>query len=298
MSQPWWNVFGAMMCRVDGAEALGVASFRPAPVSLLDTQENPDADRYIRAGFQILQTVRNASGSNPSVAPQGPEGQGLADYWRQLQDLLDNLGPENVEYLVIENEASLPDETDFSDYPRQYGTMLETAVDAGHSRGVKVANDGTLSILVRSAVYQDFVDKGKLDKAADYALRTHVDTEEAPDQAATCRKWLNQAKASGVDAVNVHMYYLGDSWTVTKTVEWVNLYTGLPVISNELGTYPGSDEAQIVDTGNGIVGSGVRSLVLYAQGGDHSQKLVNLDGTLTAAGEDWAAFIEEEPASP
>jgi len=92
-------------------------------------------------------------------------------------------------------------------------------------------------------------------------------------------------------AVNIHMYSIGDRRAVTQTVDWVRLYTGLPVISNEFGTYPQSDEAQIVDTGEGIVSSGLDGLVLYTLGGSGGEPLVNLDGSLTAAGQAWADFI-------
>lgn len=218
-------------------------------------------------------------------------GQGWAAYQAKIADSIVGLGPANMAWIVVENEATLLNQTLFSDDPSRYGQMIARAKAAAAPYGVKVTNDGMLAMVVKGGVYMDLVATKGQAVADQFSTDAGVNPGTANANAIKCRAWLDQVVSGGADAANIHMYGYRTSLAVKQAMDWVGRYTGLPVVCNEFGQLPGSTPATVDLMFDGLKAAAPGFVVLYAQGGNLSDTLKNTDGSLNALGQEWAIRI-------
>jgi hypothetical protein len=141
-ASPPGNPFGGMLpprlmtseAGVDVARSLGVRYIRPDAVLTASPDARcPACDRFRRAGFDLVLTLRHTS--DPRV-PSRPPGD-LVSYRRTVGEVVARYRPALV---VVENEESSA--VFSSGDPEEYGTQLRVACSAAHAQGVPCANGG------------------------------------------------------------------------------------------------------------------------------------------------------------
>ncbi len=144
------------------AKALGVVYLRPSAIFLDEWNGTcPECDIALRAGLQLVLTVRN-NGRGQATSPPSD----LATYQRTLGQVLDTYRPV---VLVVENEENSA--LFYTGTPEEYAAELKAACQVAHAKGIPCTNGGLVSALVALLVYDHYLSSGDSAAAQDFAAR-------------------------------------------------------------------------------------------------------------------------------
>jgi hypothetical protein len=206
----------------------------------------------LAAGMRLVVTVTNHDAGPARTPSHPPASSAERDRFRaRLGTLLDALPRGTV--VMVENEEVAP--KFWSGSMRDYRTELDAVVEAAHRRGLAVTDGGITNEPLKLMVWQDLVDRGKRDRARQFADRAFAlpaeawirrdlgrvpfgglsrsRAQEAWDRA---RQVIPMLAASDVDAVDFH-WYTDDDTVLRDAVEYLRRATGKPVVTTEIGQY-------------------------------------------------------------
>lgn len=199
---------------------------------------------FLDRGMKIILTARyNGTNGTPSTPPLS-----LSLYQTQLAAILDSIDPE---VLVVENEetASLY----YQGSAKKYGAQLEAACRVAHERSIPCANGGLPNPTVIAMTYLDLLDRGKADAADSYLKGVVLDQDEydfysrpvnepkVRRQADEGERYASRYAGAGADFINFH-WYRESPKAFKKSVNYLERFTDLPAMSNEMGQYNNSRE--------------------------------------------------------
>ena len=271
---------------------LGVVFVRPAAAFVEQWDGRcPECDAALAAGAKLVLTVRN-SGRESTRPPSD-----LEKYKRVVAEIIDAYSPA---LLVVENEESSA--TFYAGTPDQYAAQLEAACEISHKKGVSCTNGGLVSTLVALLVYDNYLQKGEVARAEDFAsrgieqdLRRQLGSERAQQQIRKGKALLEAYRLSNADFINFH-WYVADTKALEEAVEYLRSETGKPVITNEVGQL-NDDPNQTTQVLAKIVELELPIAVWFGLDGPRARGLVNLDGSLRPTGEAFGRFVHDRFAS-
>jgi hypothetical protein len=139
---------------------------------------------------------------------------------------------------VIENEES--NLLYYSGTAQEYIKQLSAAIPVMHAYGIKVANGGITSTGLNYLVYQDFINRGKVDSAKDFQQRTHlaVNNAQTLNRGAFIDALLQAYTKMDLDYVNFHWKGTSpDIQALNAVINYLKKRTGKTIINNELGQF-------------------------------------------------------------
>jgi len=273
---------------IEVAKALGAVYFRPSAIFLDEWNGTcPECDIALKAGLQLVLTVRN----NGRRQPTSPPGD-LAAYQRTLSQVLDTYRPA---VLVVENEENSA--LFYSGTPEEYAAELKAACQAAHEKGIPCTNGGLVSTLVALLVYDHYLESGRTAAAQDFAARAFTAEEQrqlnspkAQEQIRKGQALLASYRAAGADYVNFH-WYIADTRALEEAVAYLSAQTGLPLLTNEIGQH-NDDPNQTTAVMGKVVELGLPIAVWFSVDAPKARGLVNMDGSLRPTGEAFQRFVE------
>ena len=298
--------FGVMISKSDGmnippekqaqiAKALGVNYTRARIDIKTWNGSNSNYDAYTNAGLKVLLNVnygipRNAMGNNSPI----PFPTDMAEYSNSINSILNKYKPE---VLVVENEEDNPLYHTGSAF--DYLTMLKTAIDIAHKRGIKVTNGGITVREVCLVVYDDLVQKGKekearefIESAAPPALLQRLNKINNPmvqRQIEFGRDILAAYKTLNLDYVNFHWYepvrargkgaqdVQFDPKVLAFVANYLKTATGKPVMTNEFGVLNASPEL-VKNVLQVVKDADIKYAIFYSADGEGEGKAIALQG--------------------
>lgn len=282
--------------RVALARELGVEYLRSSAVFVESWDGNcPECPTVRDAGLEFVLTIRN---SEAVMQPASPPAD-LDAYGRSVRRILDRYRPALV---VVENEENTPNF--YTGTAEEYGGQLRTACEVAHAVDTQCANGGLLSGSVTWFVYQQYLDKGELEKATSFAQRAfepwqmnRLRSPEGPEwiqaRAREVGEFLATYGPAGADFVNFH-WYVSDPEALSEAASYLREATGLPAISNEIGQRnldPGTTTSMLA----GVRNLGLPYAVWFAIDATLARALVEPDGTLRETGEAFRSFLTDSP---
>ncbi|TXF09887.1 hypothetical protein [Pelomicrobium methylotrophicum] len=268
------------------AKALGAVYFRPASI-FLDQWNGTcaECDIALKAGLKLVLTVRN-SGPLPTAPPRD-----LGAYQRALGQVLDKYRPA---VLAVENEENSA--LFYTGTPEEYAAQLKAACQVAHQKGIPCTNGGLVSALVALLVYDHYLQAGQLAKAEDFAARAFTAKVQAQLQSAQAQEQIRKGKAllsayraAGADYVNFH-WYIADPRALGEAAAFLQVQTGLPVITNEIGQSTDDPEQTTTVMGK-IVELDLPIAVWFGLDGPKARGLVDRDGSLRPTGQAFQRFV-------
>ena len=236
---------------------------------------------FLDLGMKILLTTRyNGTTNTPSTPPAN-----LALYQTQLAEILDFIDPE---VLVVENEETA--RLFYVGTAGEYGDQLAAACQVAHERSIPCTNGGLPNPTVIAMTYLDLQDRGKWSAADSYLKGAVLDNDEyrfysAPVNEPKVRLQANEGEdflrkyaPAGADYVNFH-WYRENPKSFKKSVGFLERFTGLPAMSNEMGQYNNSS-SQIKGLMNKVLDLGLAYAVWcsddkYVQAQDENIKALH-----------------------
>lgn len=296
------NPFGVMISgstsqiKAQTAVKLGAKYYRPLSVFVDRWQGNcEECDVAVEAGLKLILTIRNGGGSGqPSTPPSD-----INTFRQILGQIVDKYKPE---VLVIENEEN-SGTIFYSGTPQQYLTELRAGCEIAHQKGVKCTNGGLVSSLVAALVFDNYKQMGDQDKANEYLSRTLVGSKQSMilqitsargrEQIAKGKELLAGYKSAGADFANFH-WYISDTEALGEAVSYLQVASGLPVITNEIGQQANTDPSQVSNVMQKIVSLGLPYAIWFSMDTnppDGARALNETDGSLRSNGEAFRDFI-------
>ena len=300
---PSANPFGLMLGasgmtseqRVALVQKLGAVYFRPNSL-FIDSWNGrcTECEAAQRAGLRLILTVRNdGGGMQPSHPPQD-----LTLYAKTLGAMLEQYQPQ---VLIVENEENSA--LFFVGTPDQYGAELKTACNTAHSRGIKCANGGLVSMLVALLVYNHYVETGETAKARSFAERVftpqernQLDSPQAQKQVQKGKALLKSYATAGADYVNFH-WYIADPTALAEAVQFLSDETGLPVMTNEIGQQD-LEATTVTNLMSEVVKLKLPYAVWFSIDAPKARALTNPDGSLRDNGIAFQKFIQTHFSAP
>jgi hypothetical protein len=187
----------------------------------------------LNQGYKILLNFNNSEYKSKPV----PFASDLTKYQSDLKKLLSGFTTMPA-VAVIENEES--NLSYYSGTAQEYIKLLSTAIPVMHANGIKVANGGLTSTGLNYLVYQDFMNRGKVDSATAFQQRTHLAVKNAQTQnrGAFIDALLQAYTNMDLDYVNFHWKGTSpDTQDLSAVINYLKKRTGKPIISNELGQF-------------------------------------------------------------
>jgi len=278
--------------RVALATELGVGHLRSSAVFVASWDgECPECPEVRDAGLELVLTIRNGARVTEPARP--PDD--LDAYGTDVRRILRAYGPALV---VIENEENT--QNFYAGSAEEYGAQLRTACEVAHSLDTPCTNGGLLSGSVTFLVYQDYVDSGEADTAADFArrafepwqmnrLRSPGGAEWIEARAREVGEFLAVYGPAGADFVNFH-WYVADPRALEEAVSYLQDATGLTAVTNEIGQ---RDMDPTTTTGvlTGVRDLGLPYAVWFAIDATLARALVDPDGTLRETGRAFRDFM-------
>jgi hypothetical protein len=305
-------IFGRenMNTKIKIARELGVSYIRDGITMQNWTGRSERVDRWVNGGFKLILNVQWGLANKPDGTRQGvPYPTDTVQYKKTLDDILTKYKPEVV---VIENEETV--QHYHSGPIEDYINELTAAIGVAHSKGLKVTNGGITKDELALLVYNYYADNGMKKEADDFARRClkpyllRGDMPAVKDALIKARKLIEAYKKLPLDYVNVHLYepiknrIHGTDESVREItpggireiINWVEKVTGKKVMSNEFGV-----RATAPELVTGVLNEFAKSDIDYAIwwsgfGGAGAVPLHNDDGTLTAQGEAFKKFMENQ----
>jgi hypothetical protein len=282
--------------RIRLAQELGAHYFRSYPILVPEWNGQCDECQPVReAGLQFVLTIRNT----PSIQTAAGPLTDTSGYKRTVAQVIDAYKPALV---VAENEENTSHY--FTGSPQQYLDELKVLCEVAHSKGVKCANGGLLGESVAWVVYFHYLDAGQTDAAQAYSQRAFAQFQLAKlsqDGGAEGRKvanltttFLKGYKAAGADYVNFH-WYVSNGDAMKETAQYLEQFTGLPAVTNELGQRD-TDTSATDSLLNGVVSAKLPIAVWFSSDSRLSKAFVNSDGSLRPIGEAFRSFITQHYA--
>lgn len=242
-------IFGVIPANVDGADRMTVA--RELNVSyvrdgiIVETFDGkaPMLDKYNANGFKVLLNLLYYQG-NPTPFPTD-----MVTYRSKLESILNKYRPEVA---VIENEPA--NDGYYTGPIEDYFKELSTAITVCHARGIKIADGALHTGMVMILVYQDYVNKGLVSQADDFASRAlspqylraaqGKGSDEINAKLEKCKKMLKAYKNMALDYVNFHWYEplkddnnpaMSAPGVAKEVADYIRSVTGKQVLTNEFG---------------------------------------------------------------
>ncbi len=269
------------------AKELGVVYLRPSAIFLDEWNGTcPECDIALRAGLQLVLTVRNNNRGQATSPPRN-----LAAYQQTLSQVLDKYRPV---VLVVENEEN--SSLFYTGTPEEYAAQLKAACQVAHEKRIPCTNGGLVGTLTALLVYDHYLKSGQFSKAQDFAsrvftpdLRRHLNSQRAKEQIRKGKALLSAYRTAIVDYVNFHWYF-ANLRALEEAVAYLRKQTGFPVITNEIGQFT-DDPEQTTEVMGKIVELRLPIAVWFGLDGPRARGLVNLDGSLRPTGKAFMQFI-------
>ncbi|MBI2309273.1 hypothetical protein HYU89_00005 [Candidatus Collierbacteria bacterium] len=294
------NPFGVMLgnsSKVSIAKDLNAVYYRPTSIFIESWNDSClECDAALSSGLKLILTVRNNGGNQQPTTPPSD----LSAYKKTLSQILDKYRPE---VLVVENEEN-SQALFYTGSSKEYHGQLKAACEVAHSKGIKCANGGLVSSLVAILVADSYKRQGQNEKGEEYLKRTlrqdlyqqYIKDPNSPrltDQITRGRGLLSGYKAAGADYINFH-WYIADSPALEEAVNFLENYTDLPAMSNEVGQQQNTDPNQVTKIMQKIVDLQLPFAVWFSIDISifgEAKGLTNPDGSLRANGEAFRDFI-------
>lgn len=271
-------------------------------------------EKLNNAGYKIiLNVVATPQGGGPR-----PFTHDMATYKKKLEEILSVYKPE---LLVVENEEY--NQTYYNGYMSEYLTILKTAIEVAHSKGVKVCNGGLTGRLLSLLTYFDYRDRGLMSEADDFAKRTQLASINQVLPNISKIPYLEKGmigmdtlikayKNLNLDYVNFHWYEpmklrspkapsaanvdQVDTKSIGEVVDFLKRSTGKKIITNEIGQINSSPNIvkSVIDK---CVSLNMDYIVWYSGDGDDVNDAIglhNYDGTLRPNGKAFAEYIKQK----
>jgi hypothetical protein len=280
--------------RIRLSQELGVRYFRSYP-ALVPVWEGTCSECSVvhDAGLDFVLTIRNT----PNIKEPASPVTDFDTYRKTVGEIIDAYDPSIV---AIESEEDT--RAFFSGTAEQYAAQLRVGCEAAHERGIPCANGGILSGSVTYVVYQHYVDAGQDEAARSFAERAweewqlrHLSSPDGEDHIRFIvdhvTEFLATYKDAGADYVNFH-WYQSDDRALEEAVAYLEEFTGLPAMINELGqrNLVPENTTRIVQK---VVDLGLPFAVWYSMDTRLARSLVERDGSLRVTGEAFRSALQE-----
>ncbi len=236
----------------------------------------------LNQGYKILLNFNNSDYKGTPL----PFASDLTKYKSDLKKVLSGFTTMPA-VAVIENEES--NLLYFSGTAQQYINQLSAAITVLHSYGIKVANGGITSTGLNYLVYQDFMNRGKVDSAKDFQQRTHlaVNNAQTQNRGAFIDALLQAYTNLNLDYVNFHWKGSSpDTQALSAVINYLKKRTGKTIISNELGQFD-TDPNTLLSLMQLCTDKGFPYVIWYSpdeNAGKKDTPLQHRDQSLTATG--------------
>ncbi|MTJ80697.1 MAG: hypothetical protein F8N37_06745 [Telmatospirillum sp.] len=292
------------------ARGLGVAWFRP-PAVVLDHWQKPAGcpacEAPARAGLKVALTVRNDGRDHPPRRPSQPPSDWDA-FRGTLTGVIEAWKPA---LLVVENEENNPQSYKAGPTPEDlavaYGKELEQACAVAHAHAIACANGGLSGDAAAGYTWLALLQLGQTEKACSFARKAFYTEEDRNAGAALCAYRTTASVPADVrtallrgadvlipvyarapiDRVNIH-WYGRDADAFAIVADILVRATGKPVMSNEIGQWRwDSNPVSVRPLLRAAFASGVNPAIWYSLDTASTVSLLNEDGSLRPAGEEF-----------
>ena len=301
--------------RVKLATELGVPYMRTGTMITKWTGSSPANDVVVKAGFKMVMNINNSplgGGLPPSPFPTD-----MVAYRKSISEIMDKYP---AEVIVIENEEA--NDKYYTGNADQYLTMLSTAIEVAHSKGLRITNGGITSRELSVLVWKDYMKKGMTKEATAWGkacipanflsdLPDFSHNTAMRDRLVEIEKLLAAYKTMPLDYVNFHWYepinlrfvktFPADAdlnhvvaGAMEAVVNYLHNATGKPIMTNEFGPVT-SSPTLMTELMQEALNLKLPYAMLYSGDGDRIGATVpshNNDGTLTPNGIAFRDFIK------
>lgn len=300
--------------RIKLAKAMGVNYVRTAVVLSNWSGSVPANDAFINAGLKMVMNINNTpSGRNNAVTDYPSD---MVSYKRSLNSVFDKYQPEVV---VIENEEA--NSNYHSGSAAEYITMLTTAIDAAHARGLRVTNGGLTSRELTLLTWKDFMNRGMTREANEFG-KSAIPPEYLDDLPGLTRHKQMAERLRKIDSLikaykNLPLDYVNFHWyepinlrgltsfpanadfehvvpgAMEAVVNFLHNATGKTIMTNEFG--PVTESPNLVkELMQEVLNLKLPYALIYSGDGDRTGKAIPLhtdEGSLKANGIAFKDFI-------
>lgn len=271
---------------------------------------------YTGAGYKVLLTYNTAVSTNGNYTALPTD---TTAFKNKMDSILALYGTTNLEGIALINEPNnIKHGTGYwQPNAQNYLNLLKAATGVAHKYGLKIGDGGFTGEILYYMAYEDLLNRGFADSAADFAARAFPNTGGLSGwrtdtghgyRIAFVDSLIKGIAAMNVDFVNFHFYETNldkDSLNTTinpltfKQIAWyLRRVTGKKVITNEFGLNNNTNAdimAQLIDAVEELHAADANYME-YAMwySGNPNYTLANVDGSLTELGQAFRDKIKDE----
>lgn len=269
------------------------------------TGNTANYDTYTSKGYNVLFTYSPAVPGDHTALPTDS-----AQFACTLDSMLTENGTNGLLGVAIINEIN--NQTYWVGTAANTLNLIRAATTVIHAHGLEAYDGGiaTGGNSIEYLVWEDYINRGYPDSAADYAARAFptgsnpTNWRNSSNNGPKIRladTLLDGLKTIPTDAVNIHWYETSrpedsllsvtNPLTFIQTARYVSRRTGKPVITNEYGLNNNTSIPMMQQQVGAV--KALRMKYAFWYSGEQAYSLVNPDGSLTPLGEAYKIEIQK-----